>query len=98
MTEAMRTLQFYLLSIYYVVISSLVNIKFVRDLVVRIFCFTIVLVIHFIGRPPEEINSLPSAIAASVFFVTIMETINYINCKAKAKLFLRMALTKIQEK
>ena len=94
----MRTLQFYLLSIYYIVISSLVNIKFVRDLVVRVLAFTCVTVIHFTGREKEEIHSLFSAIAASVFFLAIMETINYINCKAKAKLFLRMACTKIQER
>ena len=98
MNEQMRTLQFYMLSIYYIVISSLVNIKFVRDLIVRVLGFTCVLVIHFTGREPGEVHSLFSAIAASVFFLAIMETINYINCKAKAKLFLRMACTKIQER
>ena len=98
MNEKMRTLQFYLLSIYYIVISSLVNIKFVRDLVVRVLAFTCVTVIHFTGREKEEIHSLFSAIAACVFFLVIMETINYINCKAKAKLFLRMACTKFQER
>lgn len=98
MTSQMRTQQFYLTSLYFLALSSLINVRYLRDLVLRLTCFTLVLVIHFMGRTKEEMQSPGSAAGASFVFVLIVECISYLNSKGKAKLFLRMACTKIQEK